>query len=112
MECERRERSAGDGVSEPEDFRYEISSVIRDLAMTFPEASEGTSCVNRAFKSAGKNFVFLGEKDDLCILRLKLADGWAKIEFDPADPPAADQLRSWIDESFMLLAPKRLTRDR
>lgn len=99
-------------MSEPESFRYGISSVIRDYAMTYPEATEGTACVNRAFKAGGKNFVFLGEKDDLCILRLKLADGWAKIEFNPADPPATEQLRSWVEESFMLLAPKRLTRDR
>lgn len=95
-----------------EAFRYAISEAIRNHAMTFPEAAEGTSCVNRAFNAGGKNFVFLGEKDDLCIVRLKLADGWKKIEFDPADPPTIEQLRSWIDESFMMLAPKRLTRDR
>ncbi len=99
-------------MGDVEAFRYEISEAIRDLAMTFPEASEGTSCVNRAFNAGGKNFVFLGEKDELCILRLKLADGWKKIEFDPADPPPLAQLQRWVDESFMMLAPKRLTRDR
>lgn len=95
-------------MTDPEEFRYDISSVIRDRAMTYPEASEGTSCVNRAFKAGGKNFVFLGEKEDLCILRLKLADGWAKIEFDPAEPPSTGELEAWIEESFLLLAPKRV----
>ena len=99
-------------MADPEKFRYPISDLIREHAMTFPETTEGSSCVNRAFAAGGKNFVFLGEKDDLCTIRLKLADGWQKIEFDPAEPPDADELRSWIDESFSLLAPKRLTRDR
>lgn len=99
-------------MGDAEEFRFQVSEAIRSHAMTFPESTEGSSCVNRAFKAAGKNFVFLGEKDELCILRLKLADGWAKIEFDPADPPAMEQIHAWIDESFLLLAPKRLTRDR
>jgi len=99
-------------MSEPEDFRYEVSEAIRSYATTFPETTEGSSCVNRAFNAGGKNFVFLGEKDDLCVLRLKLADGWQKIEFDPTDPPAIKQIQDWIDESFLLLAPKRLTRNR
>lgn len=99
-------------MGDVEDFRYEVSEAIRSYATTFPETTEGASCVNRAFNAGGKNFAFLGEKDDLCILRLKLADGWNKIEFDPADPPAIEQIHAWIDESFLLLAPKRLTRDR
>lgn len=99
-------------MSGTEAFQFAISEEIRNYAMTFPETTEGSSCVNRAFNAGGKNFVFLGEKDEQCILRLKLADGWAKIEFDPADPPAVGEIQAWIDESFLLLAPKRLTRDR
>ncbi len=94
------------GTIEP--FRYEVSESIRSLAMTFPESSEGTSCVNRAFKTAGKNFVFLGEKEGLCTLRLKLAAGWTKVEFDPDDPPNTGELEAWVTESFELLAPKRV----
>ncbi len=67
-----------------------------------------SSCVNRAFSAGGKNFVFLGEKDDLCTLRLKRAGGWEKIEFDPSSPPPASDLEAWVDESFTLLAPKRV----
>ena len=95
-------------MSAVEPFAYEVSESIRTYAMTFPESSEGSSCVNRAFKTAGKNFVFLGEKEALCTLRLKLAAGWTKVEFDPDDPPSACELEAWIAESFELLAPKRV----
>ena len=95
-------------MSDAPDFRYDVSERIRRYAMGFPMTTEGSSCVNRAFKAGGKNFVFLGEKDDLCTLRLKLDSGWEKIEFDPADPPGQAELESWIEESFLLLAPKKV----
>lgn len=90
------------------DFRYPISERIRAIAMSYPETEEGSSCVNRAFKAGGKNFVFLGEKEDQCKMRLKLESGWTLIEFTPDDPPEVAQLEAWIDESFHLLAPKRV----
>ena len=119
-------------MGEPaEEFRHEISETIRSHALTFPETVEGSSCVNRAFKAGGKNFVFLGEKDDECNIRLKLAasigeleelakddpdrwqvgkGGWAMIRFDPEQPPPVDDLERWITESFFLLAPKRVSK--
>lgn len=93
--------------SAPE-FEYPISEAIRAHAMTFPQTSEGSSCVNRAFSAGGKNFVFLGEKSGLCTMRLKSADGWEKIEIDPDDPPPVAELEAQITESFFLLAPKRV----
>lgn len=95
-------------MAEAPEFRYDVSERIRHHALRFPETSEGSSCVNRAFKAGGKNFVFLGEKDDLCTLRLKLGDGWTKVEFDPADPPDPAMIEAWIEESFLLLAPKKI----
>ena len=91
-----------------EPFENLVCEQIRDFAMTFPETVEGSSCVNRAFTAGGKNFVFLGEKGSQCTLRLKLAAGWTKIEFDGNDAPATAELESWITESFLLLAPKRV----
>ena len=111
--------------SPPETFENQVSASIRELAMRFPESSEGTSCVNRAFKAGGKNFVFLGEKG---ALRLKLdasvpelversesddryevgTHGWTKVIFDAADAPAFEDLERWITESFLLLAPKKV----
>lgn len=93
--------------SAPE-FEYPISEAIRSHAMTFPETSEGSSCVNRAFSAGGKNFLFLGEKPGHCTLRLKSADGWQKIEFDPDDAPPVSELEASITESFFLLAPKKV----
>ena len=116
----------------PEQFAHKISDKIRDHAMSFPQAEEGTSCVNRAFKAGGKNFAFLGEKDAECNLRLKLdtsvpeikeratsndgrdwetgAHGWTMLRFPPDDPPPFEDLQRWIAESFMLLAPKKISK--
>lgn len=116
-------------MAEPETFRYAINEKIRAHAMTFPEAGEGASCVNRAFTAGGKNFAFLGEKEGECKLRLKLADsipelaarakvdpevwqvgsgGWVLITFSPSNAPKIADLRRWVTESFRLLAPKKL----
>ncbi|MEM7321802.1 MAG: MmcQ/YjbR family DNA-binding protein [Actinomycetota bacterium] len=115
----------------PEQFQYALSEQIRSHALTFPETEEGTSCVNRAFKAGGKNFVFLGEKDQETNIRLKLdasipeiqeraaeqdrtwdvgKGGWAMLRFDPEDPPPAADLERWITESFLLLAPKKVSK--
>lgn len=119
-------------MGEPaEQFRYALSEQIRNHAMSFPETEEGTSCVNRAFKAGGKNFVFLGEKDDECNMRLKLdasipeirerakgeerqwdvgKGGWTMLRLDPDSPPPAEDLERWITESFLLLAPKKVSK--
>ena len=78
--------------------------------MALPEAEEGTSCVNRAFSAGGKNFAFLGEKDDECGLRLKLASGWTMLRFPPDDAPPPAELETQILESFRLLVPKRVVK--
>lgn len=112
-----------------EQFTDPVTSALRDHAMTFPEASEGPSCVNRAFKVRKKNFLFVGEKNDgSCKVMLKLgpsldeavqlartdsrldvgSSGWATIRFDPSNRPDVEQLEAWVDESFRLLAPKSL----
>jgi len=114
-----------------EKFQYKLSESIRKIASEFPEFDEGSSCVNRAFKSGGKNFLFLGEKPDECNIRLKLQEslpdiekraksapeawdvgksGWCLFRFDPNDPPSSDDLQRWITESFLLLAPKKISK--
>lgn len=117
-------------MSEPtETFQHKISETVRAFAATFPETVEGTSCVNRAFKAGGKNFVFLGEKEGECNVRLKLEasvpeiknlaendpdrwqvgkGGWALFRFPPDSAPPAADLQRWITESFCLLAPKKV----
>ncbi len=117
------------GSDETEEFENEICERIRAYAMSFPEADEGSSCVNRAFSAGGKNFAFLGEKPGECGLRLKLGEsiesaqarsadaagtievgkaGWAMLKFSPDDPPPMTEIEAWIAESFLLLAPKKI----
>ncbi len=111
-------------MSEPEAFEFAVSEQVRAIALGYPSVTEGSSCVNRAFKAAGKNFAFLGEKDGDCRLRVKLgpslADvtddpivdvgsaGWTMVQFSGDDPPDLARLERWVDESYRLLAPKKL----
>ena len=114
-----------------EQCQYELSESIREIASGFPDFDEGSSCVNRAFKAGGKNFLFLGEKPNECNIRLKLdasvpdietraktepdawqigQHGWCFFRFDPTDLPAPQDLQRWITESFFLLAPKKVSK--
>lgn len=96
---------------------------LRDVALALPETSEGTSCVNRAFKVRKKNFLFLGEKKEGVRVMLKLGPsldqasamgksvsvgktGWVTVLAAEQDLPDGAVLDAWIEESFRLLAPK------
>lgn len=120
-------------MSEPvKTFEYPLSQAIRLMVLGFPETVEGSSCVNRAFAAGGKNFAFLGEKENECSLRIKVDSsrsefeelgandpdrwqigkaGWAMLRFAPDAPPSEPDLCRWITESFRLLAPKRLVNE-
>lgn len=109
-------------MEETEQFAHPASETIRSIALRLPETDEGTSCVNRAFTAGGKNFAFLGEKDDEIRLRLKLdasvdevadryevgSHGWTMIRFDATAAPSDAELERWVTESFRLLAPKKV----
>lgn len=102
---------------------------IRELALNYPGTSEGASCNKAAFKAGTKSFVFLGETDDGWNLMVKLADslgeaevmaeqkpdnfsvgkhGWTTLRFDNGKGPTKKLLKTWIDESYRLLAPGKL----
>ena len=109
-------------------FAFAISEQLRTQALALPETSEGTSCVNRAFKVRKKNFLFVGEKDNSVRVMLKLSTsldaamaladprigvgktGWVTINFAPDDVPDTDMLSAWVIESFRTLGPKSVTR--
>ena len=107
MDTDRSADETGDMDDTPP-FQHPVSETIRARAMSFPDAVEGSSCVNRAFSAGGKNFVFYGEKADVCTLRLKLATGWTKVEVRPDDPPPLAEVEDWMTESFLLLVPKKI----
>jgi hypothetical protein len=107
-----------------EPFAHPISEQLRAVALALPETTEGTSCVNRAFKVRKKNFLFIGEKDGSVRLMLKLAGslddaeamadprvtvgthGWTTLCFSPAEPLDTALLAAWVRESYSALAPK------
>lgn len=111
-----------------EAFSTPLSVALRAVALALPETSEGTSCLNRAFKVRKKNFVFVGERPDRVRVMLKLgpsleaaraaADprvsigkfGWVTVEASEGDHLPTDRLAAWIDESYRLLAPKSLVK--
>lgn len=111
-----------------ERFSQPISEHLRARALALPETSEGTSCVNRAFKVRKKNFLFVGEKEERVRVMLKLDAsleearamedprievgklGWVTVRFAPDDVPDADLLADWVEESFRTLAPRTLVR--
>ncbi len=111
-----------------ESFQHPICETLRQAALALPETSEGSSCVNRAFKARKKNFVFVGEPKGKVRVMLKLgpsleqaaamADprigvgktGWVTILFDPEEPVDPALLQDWIVESYRTLAPKTLVK--
>ncbi len=111
-----------------DEFEHPICEQLRQHALTLPETSEGTSCVNRAFKARKKNFVFVGEPKGQIRVMLKLGPsleqaaalndprigvgktGWVTILFGPDEPVELAQLQAWIVESYRTLAPKTLVK--
>ena len=99
---------------------------LRKFAMTLPDAEEGTSCVNRAFRVGKKAYAYLGMKGDQYKLMIKLTDSLAKAEALHAKRPDNYQpgklgwvtvwlplqekapkglLEGWIEESYRALVP-------
>ena len=109
-------------------FEYPTSIALRAVALGLPEVTEGTSCVNRAFKVRKKNVLFLGEKDGAIRVMVKLVDsfedatamddprvsagtaGWVTLRFSPDDPLDEELLAAWTRESFRALAPKTVVK--
>ena len=106
---------------------------LRDHAMTYPEATEDHPWGHRAIKVKGKSFVFLGGDKNAKELSVSVklpqsrdmaADlpfaeptgyglgksGWVTARFDKVSEVPLELLRSWIDESYRAIAPKKLVK--
>jgi hypothetical protein len=112
-----------------EQFHHAICQSLREAALRLPETSEGTSCVNRAFKVRKKNFLYVGEKGEDVRVMVKLgpsvdkaealADpriqvgmhGWTTVRFSASEAPDTELLLEWVLESFRNLAPKALVKE-
>lgn len=105
---------------------------LRDFGMTYPETHEDFPWGHRALKVRGKAFAFLGNashgQTEMSV-SLKLfashesamllpfveptgygmgKSGWITARFAPGEDPPLPLLLSWLDESYRLIAPKRL----
>jgi predicted DNA-binding protein (MmcQ/YjbR family) len=111
------------GLKRPE------AMVLRAFALGFPEAYEDFPWGERVAKVKGKVFVFLGADGDDLGLSVKLPQsgtlalglpfasptgyglgkaGWVTARFGKREKAPVDLLRSWIDESYRAVAPKKL----
>ena len=100
-----------------------------DLALTYPEATLHHPWGEDVVKVRGKVFVFFGIGGDTVYITTKLPEsqdfalmqpgtepagyglgraGWVSARYDPGDEIPSEILRSWIDESYRTVAPKRL----
>jgi predicted DNA-binding protein (MmcQ/YjbR family) len=104
-------------------------AILRDYALTYPEAYEEFPWGERAIKVKKKIFVILGAADGLLTVTVKLPNsaepalampfarptgyglgksGWVTCRFAAGETPPIDLLRDWIDESFRAVAPKKV----
>jgi predicted DNA-binding protein (MmcQ/YjbR family) len=103
--------------------------LLRAFALGYPEACEDFPWGERVAKVKGKVFVFLGPDGDDLGLSVKLPQsgmlalglpfaaptgyglgkaGWVTAKFGKREKAPVDLLRSWIDESYRAVAPKKL----
>lgn len=102
---------------------------LRKAALNYPEVEEGVSCDKAAFQAREKAFLFMGSDDYSYHALLKLGESlpeatklarkqphhykvgghdWVTATFGLDQSPPEGLLEKWIDESYRLLAPKRL----
>lgn len=111
------------------EFDDPLCNQLRQAALSLPQTSEGSSCVNRAFKVGGKNFLFAGEKEGQVKVMLRLFDsvaqaqalddqrikvgkfGWVTIRFSADDPLDFDLVEPWVMESYRGFAPRKVLKE-
>ena len=102
---------------------------LRDYALSFPETHEDFPWGHRALKVRGKGFLFMGGDEKVFSLSVKLPasrdgvlllpfasptgyglgkSGWVTAQFTRRDKIPLDWIRSWIEESYRAVAPKKL----
>lgn len=106
-----------------------VEADLRAVALGYPETYEETPWGERVVKVRGKIFMFSGVQDGCLGLTVKLPasgkevltrpyasptgynlgkSGWVTVRIEQPDAVPMAEMRSWIDESFRTVAPKRL----
>jgi predicted DNA-binding protein (MmcQ/YjbR family) len=107
--------------------RADLRAQLREFALSLPEAWEDFPWGERVAKVRNKVFVFMGG-DDSTLITVKLDEshghasslpgveptryglgrsGWLNVPID-AEGATPELLRDWIEESYRIVAPKRL----
>ena len=108
-----------------------IEEQLREYAIHYPETHEDFPWGERCVKVKGKGFLFMRATPDEISLSVKLPSsrdmavdlpfaepthygmgkhGWVTATFNKAEDVPLDLLKSWIDESFRAVAPKKLVK--
>jgi predicted DNA-binding protein (MmcQ/YjbR family) len=112
--------------------KHAVAKRLHAAALGYPETHEDHPWGERAYKVAGKVFLFLyaPAKDGFgATMKLPfraeeaLAElwaepagygmgkhGWVSMRFTAVHSPPLDRLLDWLDESYRAVAPKRLAR--
>ena len=119
----------GLAMSKARSLKRPEAKILRDFALSLPETYEEFPWGERVAKVNGKVFVFLGMDGDEMGLSVKLPQsavlalglpfaaptgyglgkaGWVTARFGKRQKAPVDLLRSWIDESYRAVAPKKL----
>jgi predicted DNA-binding protein (MmcQ/YjbR family) len=109
--------------------RHAAEAALRAFGLSYPEATEDFPWGERALKVGGKVFVFMSREAPDLSLSVKLPasaegalqlpfcepthyglgrSGWVTATIGAGQKAPLDVLRSWIDESYRAVAPKRL----
>lgn len=131
-DAEPDDEPGGEGVTVPRTALKKWEKV-REFALGLPGATEDFPWGDTVAKVNKKVFVFLGAPDSGYPLgvTVKLTDeavhahaltspgaepagyglgrsGWVRVPLEPAGAPAAGLLCEWVEESYRVIAPKRL----
>ena len=106
-----------------------IEDALRKHSLSYPETTEDFPWGHSAMKVKGKAFVFLSLHEDEVSISVKLPQsrdiavdlpfteptsyglgkhGWVTAHLRLKEKPPLDLVRSWIDESYRAIAPKKL----
>jgi predicted DNA-binding protein (MmcQ/YjbR family) len=112
-----------------------IRSTIRKFALSLPGAYEEFPWEESVAKVNKKVFVFMGVEDPkqyplgMTVKIPQLADlvtsleacelagyglgkaGWISVKFAADDCPDLDTLKEWVEDSYRLIAPKKLVKE-
>src|SRR5690349_22430771 len=108
---------------------HPAEAALRAHALSFPEVKEDFPWGESAFKVKGKVFLFMRASVEGLGLSVKLPvtneralansfaeptgyglgkSGWVSARFAPGERVPTDLIKTWIDESFRAVAPKKV----